>query len=77
MIRVFSPTRHGIPLLAIAMVSFAGWSIAAKHDPVSRRRRRSLPFAMRQRGESSGIFSAQPAGRICLWSWRYRWGSDA
>jgi hypothetical protein len=30
---VFSPTRHGIPLLAIAMVSFAGWSIAAKHDP--------------------------------------------
>src|SRR5262249_62234018 len=30
--RVFSPTRHGIPLLAIAMVSFAGWSIAAKHD---------------------------------------------
>jgi len=33
MIRVFSPTRHGIPLLAIAMVSFAGWSIAAKHDP--------------------------------------------
>src|SRR5215469_11049867 len=33
MTRVFSPTRHGIPLLAIAMVSFAGWSIAAKHDP--------------------------------------------
>jgi hypothetical protein len=33
MTRVFSPTRHGIPLLAIAMVSFAGWSIAAKHEP--------------------------------------------
>jgi len=33
MTRVFSPTRHGIPLLAIAMVSFAGWSMAAKHDP--------------------------------------------
>src|SRR6516162_4669863 len=32
MTRVFSPTRHGIPLLAIAMVSFAGWSIAAKHE---------------------------------------------
>jgi len=27
----FSPTRHGIPLFAIAMISFAGWSIAAKH----------------------------------------------
>src|SRR5215468_9356421 len=34
MARAFSPTRHGIPLLAIAMVSFAGWSIAAKHDPL-------------------------------------------
>ena len=33
MTRVFSLTRHGIPLLAIAMVSFAGWSIAAKYDP--------------------------------------------
>src|SRR6516165_11270451 len=33
MTRVFSLTRHGIPLLALAMVSFAGWSIAAKHDP--------------------------------------------
>src|SRR6516162_6871051 len=33
MTRVFSPTRHGIPLLAIAMVAFAGWSIVAKHDP--------------------------------------------
>jgi len=33
MTRVFSPTGHGIPLLAIAMVSFASWSIAAKHDP--------------------------------------------
>src|SRR6516164_2489985 len=31
MTRYFSPTRHGIPLLAIAMISFAGWSIAAKH----------------------------------------------
>jgi len=31
MTRVFSLTRHGILLLAIAMVSFAGWSIAAKH----------------------------------------------
>jgi len=33
MTRVFSLTRHGIPLLALAMVSFAGWSIAAKLDP--------------------------------------------
>ena len=33
MTRAFSLTRHGVPLLAIAMVSFAGWSIAAKHDP--------------------------------------------
>ena len=31
MTRYFSPTRHGIPLFAIAMISFAGWSIAAKH----------------------------------------------
>ena len=29
----FSPTRHGIPFLAVLMISFAGWSIAAKHDP--------------------------------------------
>jgi multidrug resistance efflux pump len=28
----FSPTRHGFPLLAAAMISFAGWSIAAKHS---------------------------------------------
>src|SRR5215471_7322328 len=33
MTRAFSPTRHGIPLLAVAMISFAGWSIAATHDP--------------------------------------------
>jgi len=33
MARVFSPTRHGIPLLAVAMIGFAGWSIAAKYDP--------------------------------------------
>ena len=45
MIRVFSPTRHGIPLLAIAMVSFAGWSIAAKHDP---RVAASPPISARQ-----------------------------
>jgi multidrug resistance efflux pump len=32
MTRFFSPTRHGIPLLAAAMISFAGWSIAAKHS---------------------------------------------
>src|SRR5215469_12695921 len=31
MTRYLSATRHGIPLLAIAMISFAGWSIAAKH----------------------------------------------
>jgi len=31
MSRYLSATRHGIPLLAIAMISFAGWSIAAKH----------------------------------------------
>jgi HlyD family secretion protein len=31
MARYFSMTRHGIPVLAAAMISFAGWSIAAKH----------------------------------------------
>jgi len=31
MTRYFSPTRHGVPLLAAAMIGFAGWSIAAKH----------------------------------------------
>ena len=31
MTRHLSATRHGIPLLAIAMISFAGWSIAARH----------------------------------------------
>jgi HlyD family secretion protein len=29
----FSATRHGIPLLAVAMVGFAGWSIASKYRP--------------------------------------------
>jgi multidrug resistance efflux pump len=28
----FSPTRHGIPLLAVAMVGFATWSIVARYD---------------------------------------------
>ena len=32
---VFSATRHGIPLLAIAMISFAGWSVASKYSPRS------------------------------------------
>jgi multidrug resistance efflux pump len=32
MTRYFSPTRHGIPLLAVAMIGFAGWSIAGKHS---------------------------------------------
>ena len=32
MTRYFSLTWHGIPLLAVAMISFAGWSIAAKHS---------------------------------------------
>jgi multidrug resistance efflux pump len=32
MTRRFSPTRHGIPLLALAMITFAGWSIAARHN---------------------------------------------
>ena len=32
MTRPFSPTRHGIPVLAAAMISVAGWSIAAKHS---------------------------------------------
>ena len=31
----FSATRHGIPLFAIAMISFAGWSIASKYSPRS------------------------------------------
>jgi HlyD family secretion protein len=33
MIRSFSPTRQGIPLFAATMISFAGWSISAKHNP--------------------------------------------
>jgi multidrug resistance efflux pump len=32
MTRYFSLARHGVPLLAVAMISFAGWSIAAKHS---------------------------------------------
>ncbi|MGH6835690.1 MAG: HlyD family secretion protein [Methylocella sp.] len=31
----FSATRHGIPLLAAAMMGFAGWSIASKYRPRS------------------------------------------
>ena len=42
MTRYFSPIRHGIPLLAAAMISFAGWSIATKH---SSRTVRSPPIA--------------------------------
>jgi len=29
----FSATRHGIPLLAAAMMGFTGWSIASKYRP--------------------------------------------
>ena len=32
---IFSATRHGIPLLAVAMIGFAGWSIASKYRPRS------------------------------------------
>ena len=32
MTQYFSATRHGIPLLAAAMIGFAGWSIAARHS---------------------------------------------
>ena len=32
MTRHFSPIRHGVPLVALAMISFAGWSIATKHS---------------------------------------------
>ena len=32
MTRRFQPTRHGIPLLALAMITFAGWSMAARHN---------------------------------------------
>jgi len=32
MTRRFSLTRHGIPLFAAIMISFAGWSIAGKHS---------------------------------------------
>jgi HlyD family secretion protein len=31
----FSATRHGIPLFAVAMIGFAGWSIASKYHPRS------------------------------------------
>ena len=30
---VFSGIRHGVPLLAVAMITFAGWSIASKYRP--------------------------------------------
>ena len=33
MTRSFSITRHGVPLLALAMLAFAGWSVAAKYRP--------------------------------------------
>ena len=33
MTRFFSATRHGIPLLALAMLGFAGWSVASKYRP--------------------------------------------
>ena len=33
MTRSLSITRHGIPLLALAMLAFAGWSVAAKYQP--------------------------------------------
>ena len=29
----FSGIRHGVPLLAVAMITFAGWSIASKYRP--------------------------------------------
>src|SRR5262249_15687623 len=31
--RFFSATRHGIPLLALAMLGFGGWSVASKYQP--------------------------------------------
>ena len=33
MTRFFSVTRHGIPLLALAMLGFGGWSVASKYRP--------------------------------------------
>ena len=33
MTRFFSATRHGIPLLALAMLGFGGWSVASKYRP--------------------------------------------
>jgi HlyD family secretion protein len=33
MTRFFSTTRHGIPLLAVAMLGFGGWSVASKYRP--------------------------------------------
>src|SRR5215469_9339466 len=33
MTRFFSATRHGIPLLALAMLGFGGWSVASKYQP--------------------------------------------
>ena len=33
MIGFFSATRHGIPLLALAMLGFGGWSVASKYRP--------------------------------------------
>jgi HlyD family secretion protein len=33
--RFFSPTQHGIPLLAVAMIGFAALSIASKYRPRS------------------------------------------
>src|SRR5262249_31054987 len=33
MLRSFSIKRHGIPLLALAMLGFASWSVASKYRP--------------------------------------------
>jgi multidrug resistance efflux pump len=33
MTRFFSATRHGIPLFALAMLGFGGWSVASKYQP--------------------------------------------
>jgi len=33
MTRFFSATRHGIPLVALAMLAFGGWSVASKYRP--------------------------------------------
>jgi len=60
----FSATRHGIPVLAIAMISFAGWSITSKYSP---RAATSPPIAAPANpydGDVAGTGMVEPASEV-------------